>query len=173
MIKAINCECRATSIFDALLLWHLNKNTRIVLLTWTKSPSVFPQCSLSLSHSLCSTERSSLTSSSPSHPLSHSVDQLRKGESACVKPEDHLQTEEAERACTSCFSLQGKMMLIGTIDSSQPFALDLSFCALNDIHLQSWEQTKSPPVRVAEWCVILLMSKTSALEMGPSGRLLS
>ncbi|XP_044039554.1 Kv channel-interacting protein 4 isoform X2 [Siniperca chuatsi] len=27
-------------------------------------------------------------------------------ESACVKPEDHLQTEEAERACTSCFSLQ-------------------------------------------------------------------
>uniref|UniRef100_A0AAQ4QQW3 Kv channel-interacting protein 4 n=1 Tax=Gasterosteus aculeatus aculeatus TaxID=481459 RepID=A0AAQ4QQW3_GASAC len=36
------------------------------------------------------------------HPCSHSQE---KG-SACVKPDDHLPTEEAERAGTSCFTLQ-------------------------------------------------------------------
>lgn len=48
-----------------------------------------------------------------------------------MKPEDHLQTEEAEGACTSCFSLQGKMMLRGTADNSS----DLSLCALESINL--------------------------------------
>lgn len=51
-------------------------------LTWNKSHCVFQQFALSLIHSLCFTERSSLSSSSSSsssHPLSHSVDQLRKG----------------------------------------------------------------------------------------------
>ncbi len=166
MIKGSHCKCRAIStLHSVLFLWYLSKTHWYDSLTWAKSHSVFQGSSLSLSHSLAVLALPPLPPPTPVHTLL-----IRSEEGKCLRETWGSLADWGGRAsvrvvfwaCEVRWCSQGQLII--TVRTS-------AFCALKDVNLWFWAQTKSPPVRAAAWCVICWCLKLLLLKWDLRGGL--